>query len=168
MSSTLRFGTVSAVHTDTFTVDVVIGDFASYGDELGEVYVETGLHMLARGSGDFVLPGPDAHVAVLIDDSNQGGIGVVLGVIYNEASAPPTNDRNRRVIGGIDVRIGDPEATAAVALATKVGDQLAQLKQAIQGWHVVPNDGGAALLAALTVLFATWPGDTGAEHLKAK
>ena len=52
-------------------------------------------------------------------------------------------------------------AGAAAPLATKA--DLAALKAAITGWTPVPNDGGAALKAALTALFAgppTWPAGT--------
>lgn len=60
------------------------------------------------------------------------------------------------------------QAVQFVALANLVTDQLTALKDAINGWTPVPNDGGAALKTALTSLFATWPGSVAATKLQAR
>jgi len=54
-----------------------------------------------------------------------------------------------------------------VALADKVADALTTLKNAIDGWTPVPNDGGAALKTALTSALAGWPPALGASNLNA-
>lgn len=63
------------------------------------------------------------------------------------------------------------QAVQFVALANLVDAQLAALKSAIAGWTPVPNDGGAALKAALTALFTgppVWPASTAATKVKAR
>jgi hypothetical protein len=54
-----------------------------------------------------------------------------------------------------NLHLGSDAATAAVALAPAVTSQLADLKTAINGWVPVPNDGGAALKAALSSWLAS-------------
>ena len=55
-----------------------------------------------------------------------------------------------------------------VALASKVSDQLNALKNAVNAWTPVPNDGGAALKAALTALFTTWPGSVASASVNVR
>jgi phage gp45-like len=52
----------------------------------------------------------------------------------------------------VEVRLAGGTAAAVAKLA-----DLTALKSAIQGWTPVSGDGGAALKAALTTLFASWP-----------
>jgi hypothetical protein len=70
-----------------------------------------------------------------------------------------------------DVRVsraGAGPVSDYVAIATKVAAQLDALKDAINGWTPVANDGGAALKTALSALFASWPGDMASSILKAE
>lgn len=53
---------------------------------------------------------------------------------------------------GAEVRLGDASPSDAIALASRVNQQLNDLKTAISSWVVVTGDGGAALQTAL----ATW------------
>lgn len=60
-----------------------------------------------------------------------------------------------------DIRIGSDAATEPPAL----NSDLVALRQAVESWTPVPNDGGAALKAILLALFSTgWP--TGATKVK--
>lgn len=70
-------------------------------------------------------------------------------------------------IKGSAVRLGNPAAAAALALATLVNTQLSTLATALStGWVVVPGDGGAALKAAVAAIIATgWPADVAATKV---
>lgn len=85
------------------------------------------------------------------------------------ADTPATGTGTITVGAGGVLRVSTAGGTADfVALATKVSTALTDLKNAINGWTPVPNDGGAALKAALSSLFATWPASVAATTLKAE
>ena len=65
-----------------------------------------------------------------------------------------------------NTRLGDPAATAALALATLTNAQLEALATAFSSWVVVPADGGAALKVLLTAMAGTgWPADVSATKV---
>lgn len=79
-------------------------------------------------------------------------------------------DAPRVAVGSDAVHLGVAHGASgadAVALAGKVQQQLTALKNAIEAWTPVPQDGGAALKVALTTLFTTWPGSVAAAKTRA-
>lgn len=78
-------------------------------------------------------------------------------------------DASALVIRGATIKLGSSAAADAVALASKVDTQLQAIKNMLDTWVVIPNDGGAALKALWTILSGTgWPGDTGASKVVAE
>jgi hypothetical protein len=76
------------------------------------------------------------------------------------------NDTVLSVKQGAMLLLGSSNPTDFVALASKVNQQFNLLKSAMAGWTPVPSDGGAALKAALTTLFSSWPSDVGSTIVK--
>jgi hypothetical protein len=118
-------------------------------------------HTVAPGTGGVGQP-----IAMVIGHDADSGLRLVLrtdGVfvvsqgdtVVFQINADGTNN------------LGAASGAAFVALASLVTAQLNALKAAIVGWTPVPNDGGAALKAALTTLFSTWPGNVAATKAKA-
>ena len=107
----LRFGRVSSVNASRHTGQVEFTE----GEPEGGSMVSWDLPVLASRAGDYALPAAGDQVACLLDDG-PGGIGVILGVVYSDADAPPLSDAGQRSIASDDLRLGDPEADTAVGL----------------------------------------------------
>ncbi len=123
-------------------------------------------------AGDFVW----LHIVERSVDAwfTNGGVGVedpidrhhdlsdCWAVPARDPSAPLTNTENDAVVIGHKtsgprayftssiIGLGAKAPSNFVGDGTKTMQQLADLKTAINGWTVVPNDGGAALKTALT------------------
>lgn len=67
-----------------------------------------------------------------------------------------------------EIKLGGSEATDKVATAEKVLAELNALKSTFDTWTPVPGDGGSALKALLTTLFATWPSLPGSSLARVK
>jgi hypothetical protein len=137
------------------------------GDVCTLVFADRSIDVwLAKGGGPVDPIDPRAHA---LSDG-------VVAIPSTNPSAPWTIDAAAMTLGkegGLQIKIANGEidlgaATDFVALATAVGTQLTALKTAINGWVVVPGDGGGALKAALTTLFAAWPSSVAATKVKAE
>ncbi len=131
---------------------------------LADETIDGAEHHQPYGFTSVPLPGAEAVVVFPNGDRSHP-----LAISVSDRRHRPTggqpgevtvyNSNGARVIlkadGTIEVRSA---SGSAAALATKA--DLDNLKSAIQGWTPVANDGGAALKAALTALFATWPAGT--------
>lgn len=77
---------------------------------------------------------------------------------------------NELVLNATMAYIGAKGGANFIALANKVQNYLTALSSAINGWTPVPNDGGAALKAALSsagIIGGTWGTDCAATKAKA-
>jgi hypothetical protein len=151
---------------------------------------------LFAASGDDAPPLPGDYVA--LEDSAGAGRQQVSGCsdVRNAGTAAPgekrifARDADGNIVCEIHLKNGGSisienaegslvlqddgtvivgDGAEFVALATKVLTELTALKAAILGWTPVPNDGGAALKTALTLLFTgppVWPGSVASEVLK--
>lgn len=88
----IRVGRVSSVNVDRHTAQVKLEDD-------GAQAVSYDLQVLVTRPGDYSLPPADALVVCLLVPGPSGD-GYVLGAIYSEADAAPTNDADRRIVSG--------------------------------------------------------------------
>lgn len=96
---------------------------------------------------------------------------------FPDAMPGPDRDESIGIPGSSNARIHfQPEngiliggGTKAVALSELVATQLNTLKSAISSaaTHVVPNDGGAAIFAALISALSSWPDSMSSSNLSA-
>lgn len=118
----LRIGRVNSVDGEKHTVTV------TFTDVDGEPMVSGDLHVFARRRGDYSLPEEGDLVGCAMDPGPQG-VGFVLGVLYSDSDAPPTDDAGARVVAGDPVQLGDETADKFVALANLVKDRLDSIQQ---------------------------------------
>lgn len=171
MRAELRTGRVTSIdakrHSAQVTFDEVDG-FRSHD-----------LQVLATRPGDYSLPAVDSLVLCALLDGTQG-TGFVLGCIYSDEDAAPTDDSARRVVAGDDVRLGAADAEDKVALAPATKSEIQKVLDFAKGiadainnaTPFVPNDGGASVVGAMRVLLAANPVPTleepAAEKVSAK
>ena len=119
LSTMVRVGRVSSVDADKHAVRVLFDD--------ADGLVSYDLAMVATRPDDYSLPAKDTAVLCLMLPG-PSGLGFVLGCIYTDADAPPLSAAGARSVAGDDVRLGDPEAEDAVALAPAVKEELDSIK----------------------------------------
>lgn len=144
------------------------------------VAATTGTLVFFECSADKWLTGDGAEVDPEIDHSHALTDAVFVPGLRPFGAALKSVPSDHATIGhdqGVQVHLHKGVVTVAddetmgtdfVALAQKVSDQLTALKNAINGWTPVPNDGGAALKTALATLFTTWPESVAASQFKTK
>ncbi len=160
----VRVGRVSSANADKHTVDVKFSDI--------EDSVSPPLSMLMTRSGDYSLPAEDDLVVCLMLEGVEG-FGFVLGSIYSSADAAPLDDAGQRSIAGDDLRLGDPEATDAVALAPAVKSELDKVKGELNkiattlGTGNAPPGGGTVTFTTPYVVGYN-PTEPAAEKVRAK
>lgn len=170
----IRVGRVSSVDERKHTARV------QFTDVPDDPLVSFDFPVLVTRPGDYALPVAGAAVVCLVPPGNAG-IGYVVGALYSDADAPPLDDAGQRSVASDDLRLGAPDATDPVALASKVKDDLdalknhfAALEDVITGPPIDEPGNGApsALQSALAVAIGAAPypdpGDVGAEKVKAK
>lgn len=151
------------------------------------------------GVGLYVPVKKDDELIVIIPDGDPAHGPVVARRLWSASDPPPsqagdspddfvlvveegTNIRltvsgaGKVILTGDTVLLGSEDAAKALAVAERVIAELNALKKVFTGpgvppaiWVPVPGDGGAALLAALTILFNTgWPGSVDSTVAKVK
>ncbi len=177
MRGEIRTGRVSSTDAKRHTAQVKFTEI--------DGFVSYDLQVLVTRPGDYSLPAVDAPVLCLFLDAPVGGdtagTGYVLGAIYTESDAAPTDDSARRVVAGDDVRLGAFDAGSKVALAPKCKGNFDDLKthfSAVEGVITGPpiNEPGngapsalqAALAAAIGAAAYPTPADPAASKVSAK
>lgn len=82
-----------------------------------------------------------------------------------------TQDGPQVRVTGSEVHLGGDsgeDVAQFAAMSNKVEDALSTLKSVFDGWTPVPQDGGAALKAALSTALVNWPGSVAATKVKVK
>lgn len=116
------------------------------------------------------VPGCDVVVPdgleVLIEfvEGNRALPRIVAFAGHDQSTWTPT----RLTLDADGIELGDG-ATNEVALHNLVEDELLSLGNTIKNVTPVPNDGGAAIIAAVNALIVGgWPGSTAADKVKAE
>jgi phage baseplate assembly protein gpV len=172
MRGEIRVGRISSTDAKRHTAQV----------QLFEVdgLITWDLQVLVTRPGDYSLPAPNTPVLCLMLD-HAAGVGFVLGAIYTESDAAPTDDSARRVVAGDDVRLGAFDASDKVALAPAVKGNFDDLKTHFTAVEAVitgppinePGNGApsafqTALAAAIGASSYPTPADPAAEKVRAK
>lgn len=178
MRGELRTGRVSSADAKKHTARVQF--FEGRADDENEGFVSRDLPILFMGRGDYHLPEKDALAVCFIPDDVVGK-GFVLGFIYSDSDAPPTDDGARRVVAGDDLRLGSFDAGDKVALAPATKGNFDDLKNHHQAVYTVitgppisePGNGApsafqAALAAAIAGSPYPTPAEVAAEKVSAK
>jgi phage baseplate assembly protein gpV len=159
----IRIGRVSSVDPKRHTAQV------QFSEQDG--FVSPDLPVLVTRPGDYSLPAENTPVLCLIVDGRLG-VGYVLGAIYTESDAAPLDDASKRSVAGDDLRLGAPDASDKVALASLVKDRLDKLQQKFDAHtHDVPYTspaGPATATAAPTASSVGELDDVAAEKVSAK
>ena len=154
----------------------MMGEFRSYSESAQTAEVTLAVH-LPTADGDFEEVAPQGGVPVLWPGAWEAGDKCLLVFCeesfakwFETGSVEPPELLRRHGLHAVCIPLVAPGGAAVqfVALANLVNEQLTALKDAINGWTPVPNDGGASLKTALSSLFATWPADVSAQKVKAR
>ncbi len=137
--------------------------FALAAGDTGDLIFSSQSHNEWQATGKVSTPGD-------VRSHSLGSPKFYPGLRHKKNAAPDT-DNSIGVPGGLRAHFGGSAVSIGsgsdfVALAAKVDQELNDLKSAISGWVPVPNDGGAALKAALGTWFAA-PAAVGSGNLKA-
>lgn len=151
-----KTGRVSSTDAARHTAQVLFAEDGEAGD-----FVSYDLPVLVTRPGDYSLPAKDALVLCAMQPGAEG-VGWVLGAYYSDADAPPTDDAAVRAIRGDDLRLGSSDASAFVALANKVLEELDKVKLAANT-HKHPSAMGPTGPADVTYSSAS----VAAAHVKA-
>lgn len=174
MRGDIRIGLVSSTDAKAHTARVTFSDVPD------EEVVTFDLNLLLTRKGDYSLPDANDTVLCLLLDGLLGA-GFVLGVIYTEADAPPTDQAARRVLAGDDVRLGAFDAGDKAAKAPVCKGNFDDLKthfaviEAVITGPAIPEPGNGSPSAFQTALAAAingsaypTPNDPACDNVRVK
>jgi hypothetical protein len=152
------------------SVPIAVGDFVLL--VFAERSLDQWLQTARKGSQRAITPGDvGTHVlegAVALPCGPAPRSALLAGVHATDLVIGHVNGKAQiHITAAGQVQLGAATDLDAVALAAKVKAQLTTLKNAISNAAPTPQDGGAALKAAIVGALANWPGDMGATNVKA-
>lgn len=163
MRTGFHVGRVSSVDTKSHTAQVQFFEI--------DGFVSWDLQVLVTRPGDYSLPAKDTPVLCALIDGRLG-VGFVLGAIYTESDAAPLDDAGKRSIASDDLRLGTPDASDKVALASKCKDNFDKINGELGNISTTLGTltGGATVNAAFSTPYtkAYSPSDPAAEKVSAK